>query len=53
MIVRLLLQNTIFTVAMGALLFASAGTLHWPSAWVFLVRSPLLGPLCGWRVYRR
>lgn len=47
MIARLLVQNTIFVVAMGALLFASAGTLHWPSAWVFLVASALLGPLCG------
>ncbi|MBR0709523.1 methyltransferase family protein [Bradyrhizobium liaoningense] len=52
MIARLLLQNTIFVVATGALLFASAGTLHWPSAWVFLVTSALLGPLCGWWLYR-
>lgn len=52
MIARLLLQNTIFVIAMGALLFASAGTLHWPSAWVFLVTSVLLGPLCGWWLYR-
>ena len=52
MIARLLLQNTIFVLAMGALLFASAGTLHWPSAWVFLVTSALLGPLCGWWLYR-
>ncbi|WP_407118475.1 methyltransferase family protein [Bradyrhizobium sp. LMG 9283] len=52
MIARLLLQNTIFTVATGALLFASAGTLHWPSAWVFLITSALLGPLCGWWLYR-
>lgn len=52
MIARLLLQNTILTVAMGALLFASAGTLHWPSAWVFLTTSALLGPLCGWWLYR-
>ncbi len=52
MIARLLLQNTIVTVAMGALLFASAGTLHWPSAWVFLITSALLGPLCGWWLYR-
>jgi protein-S-isoprenylcysteine O-methyltransferase Ste14 len=52
MIARLLLQNTIFTVAIGALLFASAGTLHWPSAWVFLVTSAVLGPLCGWWLYR-
>ncbi|AMA59156.1 methyltransferase family protein [Bradyrhizobium sp. CCGE-LA001] len=52
MIARLLLQNTIFTVGMGTLLFASAGTLHWPSAWVFLVTSAVLGPLCGWWLYR-
>ena len=52
MIARLLLQSTITTAAMGALLFASAGTLHWPSAWVFLATSALLGPLCGWWLYR-
>ncbi|MBR1172361.1 isoprenylcysteine carboxylmethyltransferase family protein [Bradyrhizobium sp. KB893862 SZCCT0404] len=52
MIARLLLQNVTFTVAMGALLFASAGTLHWPSAWVFLATSASLGPLCGWWLYR-
>jgi len=52
MIARLLLQNTIFVVGMGALLFAAAGTLHWPSAWVLLVTSALLGPLCGWWLYR-
>ncbi|SFO66333.1 Protein-S-isoprenylcysteine O-methyltransferase Ste14 [Bradyrhizobium sp. Ghvi] len=52
MIARLLLQNTIFVIAMGALLFASAGTLRWPSAWVFLVTSALVGPLCGWWLYR-
>lgn len=52
MIARLLLQNTIFVVGMGALLFASAGTLQWPSAWVLLITSALLGPLCGWWLYR-
>lgn len=52
MIARLLLQNTVFVVAMGALLFACAGTLQWPSAWTFLVTSALLGPLCGWWLYR-
>ena len=52
MIARLLLQNTILVIAMGALLFASAGTLRWPSAWVFLVSSALVGPLCGWLLYR-
>ncbi|MCK1394886.1 isoprenylcysteine carboxylmethyltransferase family protein [Bradyrhizobium sp. 1] len=52
MIAKLLLQNTITTVGMGALLFACAGTLHWPSAWVFLATCGLLGPLCGWWLYR-
>ena len=52
MIAKLLLQNTITTVGMGALLFASAGTMHWPSAWVFLGTCALLGPLCGWWLYR-
>jgi protein-S-isoprenylcysteine O-methyltransferase Ste14 len=47
MIAKLLLQNTFFVVAMGALLFVSAGTLHWPGAWAFLVTSAALGPLCG------
>jgi protein-S-isoprenylcysteine O-methyltransferase Ste14 len=47
MIAKLLLQNTIFVVALGALLFATAGTLDWPSAWVFLVTSAILGPACG------
>ena len=47
MIAKLLLQNTIFVVALGALLFATAGTLDWPSAWVFLVTSAIIGPACG------
>src|SRR4051812_18245406 len=47
MIGKLLLQNTFFVVAMGALLFASAGTLQWPGAWAFLATSALLGPACG------
>jgi protein-S-isoprenylcysteine O-methyltransferase Ste14 len=29
------------------LLFATAGTLDWPSAWVFLVTSAIIGPPCG------
>ena len=32
---------------MGALLFAPAGTLHWPAAWAFLATSAVLGPACG------
>lgn len=52
MIAKLLLQNTITTAGMGALLFACAGTMHWPSAWVFLATCALLSPLCGWWLYR-
>lgn len=47
MVVKLLLQNTFFVIAMGALLFASAGTLHWPGAWVYLATSAILGPVFG------
>ena len=47
MIVKLLLQNLIWVVAMGALLFVPAGTLHWPAAWVFLGTIAILGVACG------
>ena len=47
MIAKLLLQNFFFLVALGALLFASAGSLHWPAAWVFLIVSAIIGPACG------
>ena len=47
MIAKLLLQNLIWIVAMGALLFVPAGTLHWPAAWVFLGTIEILGISCG------
>ena len=47
MIAKLLLQNTVFVLVMGVLLFASAGTWHWPGAWTFLVISAALGPAFG------
>ena len=47
MIGKLLLQNLIWIVAMGALLFVPAGTLHWPAAWVFLGTIAILGVCCG------
>jgi protein-S-isoprenylcysteine O-methyltransferase Ste14 len=43
MIAKLLRQNLIWIAAMGALLFAPAGTLRWPAAWVFLVTTAILG----------
>jgi protein-S-isoprenylcysteine O-methyltransferase Ste14 len=47
MIAKLLLQNSFFVIVMGALLFATAGTLHWPAAWVYLATSAVIGPACG------
>ena len=47
MIAKLLLQNVIWVVGMGALLFVPAGTLHWPAAWVFLGTIAILGVACG------
>jgi protein-S-isoprenylcysteine O-methyltransferase Ste14 len=47
MIAKLLLQNLIWIVAMAALLFVPAGTLHWPAAWVFLGTIAILGISCG------
>jgi protein-S-isoprenylcysteine O-methyltransferase Ste14 len=47
MIAKLLLQNLIWIVAMGALLFAPAGTLHWRAAWVFLATIGVLGVAGG------
>jgi protein-S-isoprenylcysteine O-methyltransferase Ste14 len=47
MIAKLLLQNLIWIVAMGALLFVSAGTLHWPAAWLFLCTIAALGVTGG------
>jgi protein-S-isoprenylcysteine O-methyltransferase Ste14 len=46
-IAKLLLQNLIWIVAMGALLFVPAGTLHWPAAWVFLGTIAILGVAGG------
>jgi protein-S-isoprenylcysteine O-methyltransferase Ste14 len=48
MIVKWLLQNLIWVVALGVLLFVAAGTLHWPAAWVFLVTSAVIGIGFGW-----
>jgi protein-S-isoprenylcysteine O-methyltransferase Ste14 len=47
MVAKLLLQNFFFVVLFGALLFGSAGSLAWPSAWLFLFVSATLGPACG------
>jgi protein-S-isoprenylcysteine O-methyltransferase Ste14 len=43
MIARLLLQNVLWTVGLGALLFLPAGTLHWPAAWLYLGTTAVLG----------
>jgi hypothetical protein len=43
MVAKLLLQNLIWAVVLGALLLLSAGTLRWPAAWVFLATLAVLG----------
>ncbi|MGB3488194.1 MAG: isoprenylcysteine carboxylmethyltransferase family protein [Xanthobacteraceae bacterium] len=43
MVVGLLVQNALWVIGMGVLLFASAGTLRWPAAWVFLATIAVLG----------
>ncbi len=43
MIAKLLLQNLVWIVVMGALLFVPAGTSHWPAAWVFLGTIAIFG----------
>jgi protein-S-isoprenylcysteine O-methyltransferase Ste14 len=47
MIAKLLLQNLIWIVVLGVLLFVSAGTLHWPAAWLFLATMAILGVASG------
>jgi protein-S-isoprenylcysteine O-methyltransferase Ste14 len=47
MIAKLLLQNLIWIVVMGTLLFVPAGTLQWRAAWVFLATMAVLGVACG------
>jgi protein-S-isoprenylcysteine O-methyltransferase Ste14 len=47
MIARLLLQNILWVAGLGALLFLSAGTLHWPAAWLYLVTTAVLGLAAG------
>jgi protein-S-isoprenylcysteine O-methyltransferase Ste14 len=47
MIAKLLLQNLIWIVAMGALLLVPAGTLHWPAAWIFLATIGVFGVTGG------
>jgi protein-S-isoprenylcysteine O-methyltransferase Ste14 len=47
MIAKLLLQNLLYVAGMGALLFASAGTLHRPAAWTFLGTIAVLGVASG------
>jgi protein-S-isoprenylcysteine O-methyltransferase Ste14 len=43
MIARLVIQTTLWLVAMAALLFVPAGTIDWPGAWAFLIEMALMG----------
>lgn len=43
MIARLVIQTTLWLVAMAALLFVPAGRIDWPGAWAFLIEMALMG----------
>jgi protein-S-isoprenylcysteine O-methyltransferase Ste14 len=47
MVAKWLLQSLAWTAAFAVLLFAPAGTLHWPAAWVFVGVMLLIGLGCG------
>jgi len=47
-----ILQSLVWLVAMGALLLAPAGTLHWPAAWVFLATMAVISIATGWWLAR-
>jgi protein-S-isoprenylcysteine O-methyltransferase Ste14 len=43
MIVRFIIQTTVWLVAMAALLFVAAGRVDWPGAWAFLIEMAVMG----------
>jgi len=43
MIARLVIQTTVWLVAMAALLFVPAGRIDWPGAWAFLIEMAVMG----------
>jgi protein-S-isoprenylcysteine O-methyltransferase Ste14 len=47
MIAKWIWQSLLWVVAMGALLFAAAGTLRWPAAWMFLATMALISLAAG------
>src|SRR5437763_14481451 len=46
-VVRLVIQTTVWVAFMAALLFAPAGTLAWPAAWVFFAEISISGMAVG------
>jgi protein-S-isoprenylcysteine O-methyltransferase Ste14 len=47
MMTKWLFQSLAWIVALGALLFVPAGTLHWPAAWIFLGFMAAVGLVFG------
>jgi hypothetical protein len=47
MITRLVIQTLVWFGLMGLLLFLPAGTLNWPSAWVYLAEMMSLSLVVG------
>jgi len=53
LIKRMLVQTVIWLGITGAILFASAGTIAWPQAWIYLVLFGVLGLASGYAIGRR
>lgn len=53
MVAKLVIQTFLWFGFMGALLFVSAGTLHWPGAWAYLVLMVGLSLTLGVALARR
>jgi protein-S-isoprenylcysteine O-methyltransferase Ste14 len=49
---RMLKQIAIWTVVLAAILFAAAGTLAWPEAWIFIAGSAVLSLVSGLAIAR-
>ncbi|MDG4884919.1 isoprenylcysteine carboxylmethyltransferase family protein [Mesorhizobium sp. WSM4884] len=53
MVAKLIIQTFLWFGFMGALLFMSAGTMHWPGAWAYLVLMVGLSLTLGMALARR
>jgi protein-S-isoprenylcysteine O-methyltransferase Ste14 len=53
LVARMLIQTVVWLAITGALLFASAGTVAWPQAWIYLAEIGVLGLISGLAIGKR